>query len=215
MAIELTRKRLRMVLAGNTPPLHVPPHVLAGVAAAVIAMSMASLVLGIRSAHRDASTARVRFADAQALIALPPIDTSALTAQLDQAKADLAAEQTIAAGSSIDPSSDAAAALLVRHSEAMGLAVKGISRITPAAAKFVEASYDVQGIRITVEGTPLQVTALLADLEKSEPSLVPSLATMTINELGDAHADLGFSVYTKIVPPPTVVPPPAKPKGKT
>lgn len=214
MAIELTRKRLRTVLAGNTPPLHVPPHVLAGVAGAVVAICLASLIVGIRSAHRDESAARSRFADAQALLALPPIDTSALVAQLDQTNADLAAEQATAAAPSIDPSSDAAAALLVRHSEAVGLAVKGISRITPATAQFGEASYEVQGIRITVEGASWQVTALLADLRQSEPSLTPVLASMTINELGLARADIGFNVFTRILAPTPVASPPAKLKGQ-
>ena len=97
MAIELTRARLRSLVSRRAEPLHVPPHVLAGVTAAVVAICLASLLLGIRNAHRDESAARARFADAQALLALPPIDTSALDSRLSGTKSDLAAEEAIAA----------------------------------------------------------------------------------------------------------------------
>lgn len=200
MAIELTRKRLTE-LAKSGQSLTVPPHILAGAAAAIIAISLTSLVIGIRDAHRAETAAQTRFADAQALLALKPIDTTALQIQVDQAKQDLASEQKIAAASQIDPLSDTSATLLVRHSESVGLTVKGITRNTPAISKLGDVSYNVQGIRVTVEGATWQITALLDALHKEEPSLIPVLASMTIATNGTARADVGFNVYDPIATP--------------
>lgn len=212
MAIELTRKRLTE-LARSGESLHVPPHILAGAAAAIVAICLTSVLIGIRDARRAETAAQARFADSQALLSLPPIDTSALQKQVEQAKVELASEQKIAGAAQLDPASDAAAALLVRHSESVGLMVKGISRNAPATTKLGPTMYSVQGIRVTVEGATWQVTALLDALHQDEPSLIPVLASMTIAVNGAVHADVGFSVYEPVATPTVIPRAVATPKG--
>ncbi len=214
MATELTLKRLRSALQANGQPLRIPPQILVGITAAMIAICMTSVLLGIHNARRDETAARTRFADAQALLALPPIDTASLQQQLDAAKQTLTLEAISAAATPIDPASDAAAELLVRRSEAAGLAVKGLARVNPASAKLGDVAYDVQGVRVTVEGTAPQITALLTDLHTEQPLLIPVLASMTLNEVGLAHADIGFDVYSRVATPTAVAPVATKPKAK-
>lgn len=201
MAIELTRERLRSVMGGDKRSLHASPRMLVGLVAAVLAIAFTSALLGVREARLDEDAARVRLADAEALLALPPISSDDVRAQLEQAKAQIATFDASADEPSIDPGSDAATTVLVLHSQAAGLAVKGISRINPASAKFATGLYAVQGLRITVEGTPAQVVTFLGDMQHTEPSLIASLATLSVAESGTVHADIGFSVYTKDVSP--------------
>lgn len=201
MAIELTRERLRSMMGGDRRSLHVSPRTLVSLVAAVLAISFTSALLGAREARLDEDAARVRLADAEALLALPPVSSADLRAQLEQAKAQIATFDTSEDEPAIDLGSDAATTVLVLHSQAAGLAVKGISRINPASAKFASGSYEVQGLRITVEGAPAQVVSFLADMHRTEPSLIASLATLSIAESGAVHADVGFSVYTKDVSP--------------
>jgi hypothetical protein len=164
------------------------------------------MLIGIRDARRDRDIAQQQFADAQALLQAPPIDTSVLQTKLDAASADLAMERALAAPPSVDPAADEAAALLVRRSEAAGLSVKGISRMAPTTAKLTNGSFNVQGIRLSIEGGVPQVLALLADLHNVEPSLIPVLAGMTISEAGVARADIGFDTYTPMATPTAVAP---------
>jgi len=201
VAIELTRERLRSMMGGDRRSLHVSPRTLVSLVAAVLAISFTSALLGAREARLDEDAARVRLADAEALLALPPVSSADLRAQLEQAKAQIATFDTSEDEPAIDLGSDAATTVLVLHSQAAGLAVKGISRINPASAKFASGSYEVQGLRITVEGAPAQVVSFLADMHRTEPSLIASLATLSIAESGAVHADVGFSVYTKDVSP--------------
>ena len=209
MAVELTRQRLRAALAGNMQPVRIPPMVMLAGTAAIIAICVTSLVLGISHARRDADDSQRRFADAQALLAVPPVDTSVLEQKLNDAKSQLAAEQAFAADAQIDPASDAEITLLVQRSEQAGVQVQGISRIAPSTAKIAAITYDLQGIRMTVEGTPAQLIAFLDGLRAAQPGLIPTLAAMTVAPSGTVHADIGFNVY-RVAATPAAAPPPAR-----
>ena len=201
MAIELTRARLKSMMGSDGRPVRVPNRVLAGLVAAVLAVAFTSVLVAQHNADRDESAALQRLADAQTLLSSPPVDTVALKQQLDAAMAEAAALQAGGAAPSVDPDSDAAATLLVVHAQAAGLAVEGITRPNPSTAKFEGGSYDVHGLRITVEGTTMQVLWYLADMHKVEPALIAALGEMTVAQNGVARADIAFNVYTKVVSP--------------
>jgi hypothetical protein len=212
VAIELTRKRLRSMVQGSHGPFRVSPRVLAGLAAAALAIAFSSVLLSVQHARRDEAAAQRRLDDAQALLALPPVSTDELRTQLDGANSSLAAAQAAASGTPVDVSSDSATTLLVLHSQSAGLAVKGISRMNDFVVKFDSGAYDVRGLRITVEGTPAQIVTFLSHMRRIEPSLMAALATMSIAETGVARAEIGFSAYTKQASP-TPAPRGAMPKA--
>jgi hypothetical protein len=212
VAVELTRARLRSMIGGNGRSFQLSKRVLVGLLAAALAVAFTSVLAATHNAQRDEAAAQRRQADTQALLALPPVSVDALRAQLDQVRSDLATAQAGTITSTIDPGSDAAATLLVLHSQAAGLSVRGISRPNPATAKFDSGTYDVQGLRITVEGTPAQVITFLADMKGTEPALYAVLGNVSIGTTGIAHAEVGFNAYTKQVVP-TVVPRPAATPG--
>jgi hypothetical protein len=214
VAVELTRARLRSVMGGNGRSFQPSKRVLVGLVAAALAVAFTSVLVATHNAQRDEANAQRRLADTQALLALPPVSTDALRTQLDQARSDVAAVQAASNATAIDPGSDAAATLLVLHSQSAGLSVRGISRPNPATAKFDSSTYDVQGLRITVEGTPAQVIAFLADMRRTEPALYAVLGTMSIAENGVARAEIGFNAYTKEASPTAVPRPVATPGAK-
>lgn len=201
MAIELTRARLKSMIGGDGPPVRLPNRVLAGLVAAVLAIAFTSVLGAQHNAERDESAALRQLADVQTLLASPPVDTAALKQQLDAAKADLAALQSVASAPSVDPGSDAAATMLVVHAQSAGLAVKGITRPNPSTVKFDSGSYEVHGLRITVEGTTSQVLWFLADMRKVEPALMAALGEVTVAQNGVTRADVAFNAYTTIVSP--------------
>ncbi len=201
MAIELTRARLRSMIGPDGRSVRLPNRVLAGLVAAALAVAFTSVLVAQHNAQRDESAALRRLSDVQTLLASPPVETDGLKLKLDQAKADAAALQAAGSAPSVDPASDAAATLLVVHAQAAGLAVKGITRPNPSNAKFDSGSYEIHGLRITVEGTTAQVLWFLADMHKVEPALLAALGEMTIAQNGVARADVAFNAYTKIVSP--------------
>jgi hypothetical protein len=178
-------------------PIRVPDRVLAGLVAAALAVALTSVLVAQHNAQRDESIALLQLADVQTLLASPPAPAGTLQQQLTQAKSELATLQAAGAKPSVDPASDAAATLLVVHSQAAGLAVKGITRPNPSTAKFDSGTYQVDGVNITVEGTTAQIIAFLEDMHKTEPALFAALGTMSIGANGTAHADVVFSAYTK------------------
>jgi hypothetical protein len=187
--------------------LHVPARVLTAVCAAAVLLSIASLLAGAWKAERDQETALRRYTDAQALLALPPVDTSALEQELAASKDALAVAQDLARPPSVDPSSDAATTLLVRRAAAAGLNVRGLASAPESQVKNGEVAYDVEAIRMTVEGGVSQLAGFLKQLGDSEPGLIPSLTAMTVDDGNVARAEIVFSVYAKVAEPTPVAPP--------
>lgn len=213
MATQLIRKSpLAMVQARM--PLILSPRVLLGGFAFIVALGLASLFAGIYAAHRDEAAARARFADAQALVALPPASMDSIQEDLGAVRNSIATAEAGAAPAGTDPSADATTTLLVRGAQASGLTVKAIARVQPAQTKLGDNAYDTQGIRMTVDGRVGQITAFLDGLSTSQPSLVPSLATMTISDAGLAHAEIAFSTYAKVASPTAAPRATPTPKGK-
>jgi glycine cleavage system regulatory protein len=213
VAAQLTRRDLRTRLAANAASLHIPPRVLGIGCAVAIAITAGSLFAAIHNARRDEDTARARFADAQALLSLPPVSTAKLESDLALVNLTLGLTRINTDTTALDPASDETTALLVRRATADGLTVKGITRANPAQLKTTGATYDIHSIQVVVEGTTAQITAFLSELGQSQPTLVPSLTAMTISDAGAAHAEIAFNVYTKVVAP-TPVAPVATPKAK-
>jgi hypothetical protein len=190
--------------------LHVPARVLTGACVVAVLISLASILIGTWSAQQDEQTALRRYQDAEALLALPPVDTTALQEEVTASKDALATAQALAKPASVDPSSDAATSLLVRRAAESGLGVRGIASAPASQAKHGEVTYDVSGIRMSVEGAVTQLIDLLHRLGQDEPGLIPSLSSMTIDEKNVARAEVIFSVYA---PVPTPTPVPAPPGG--
>jgi hypothetical protein len=201
VAIELTRARLKSMMGPDGRSVRIPNRVLAGLVAAVLAVAITSVLVAQHNAQRDEAAAMSRLADVQTLLQSPPVDTAALRQQIDTAKAEVAALQTARTAPSVDPASDAAATLLVVHAQAAGLAVKGITRPNPSTVKFDSGSYEMHGLRITVEGTTSQVLWYLADMHKVEPALIAALGEMTVAQNGAVRSDIAFNAYTEIVSP--------------
>ena len=74
-------------------PLYLSARVLIGGLAIVVAIAMLALVAGLRNAHRAEEAARARFADAQALAALPPASTDSIQEDLASVNSQLATAQ--------------------------------------------------------------------------------------------------------------------------
>ncbi len=195
MAIELTRKRVRALLSDRSQRMHVPSHVLAGLVIGVVVVVFSAMLLGTRDAHRDESTARQRYLDAEAIAALPPVSTDTLREEVEAAKAQLAMSQAVAART-VDATSDTTIASLVETAQQSGLSVRGVARADAATAKIGEQPYDVHGIRTTVEGTPAQTTVFLAAMRRDQPTLFPALLFAAVNEAGLVRSELVFNAYT-------------------
>lgn len=204
MATQLIPRKLSgMFVPGEQ--LHVPARVLTAACVVAVLVSLASILIGTWSAQHDEETALRRYEDAEALLALPPVDITSLQEEVTASKAALAAAQALAKPASVDPSSDAATSLLVRRASESGLSVRGIASAPASHAKNGEVTYDVSGIRMSVEGAVTQMVDLLYRLGEDEPGLIPSLSSMTVDEKNVARAEVIFSVYAP-VPTPTPVP---------
>ncbi len=193
-------------------PLFLSPRAMIGGFAFVVALGLLGSFAAIYNAHRAEDAARTRFADAQTLAAVPPASTDSIQEDLNIVRSQLATAEAVASPVAIDVSGDATTALLVKGAQAAGLAVKAISGVPPAQVKAGDASYDANGVRITVDGTTGQITSFLDALSRSQTALVPSLATLTMNDAGVARAELVFSTFKKVIPPTPM--PAATPKGK-
>lgn len=203
MAAQLIRKSpLAMVQAKM--PLFLSPRALIGGFAVVVAIGLLALVAGIRDAHHSEDAARARFADAQALIALPPASTDSIAEDLTSVNNQIATAQAEAAPASPAPSGDAATTLLVRGAQAAGLSVKAIDGVASGTKVVGLDSYTTEGVRMTVDGTVGQITGFLDATDRSQPALISTLNTMTISDTGVGHAEIVFSTYTKVVPPTPV-----------
>lgn len=193
-------------------PLALSQRAMLGALTVVVALGMLGLLAGLRDARRDEQAARARFADAQALVALPPASTDSIEEDLVAVNHQLATAEAHAAAppSAADPR-DAAVALLVHDAQAAGLAVKGLSQVAAGRAKVGDNVFDTQGIRMTVDGEIGEITGFLGALTAAQPSLIPSLTTMTISADGSALAEFVFSTFSRVVAPTPV--PVATPKG--
>ncbi|MHB8376648.1 MAG: hypothetical protein ACYDEB_06800 [Dehalococcoidia bacterium] len=196
MAIELTRHWIRGAFSANRPPLRIPARVLVAVVVGVIAASFAAVLLSTHNSRRDERVAASRLADAQTLLALPPHDLSALRAQVDNARAQIAwLKAENAAAAQAGPVSDEETALVVRQAQAVGLAVRGVARVAPASVTVAGTPYAVDGVRLTVDGNAMQLVAFLRAVQQARGWLIPSLYSLTLDGTGVAHADIGFAVY--------------------
>ena len=200
MAVELTLKRIEAAFHKRSQPVHVPPHILLGAAAAIVVVCLAGILAGMHNAERDRKAALTRYNDAQALLALPPLSTDGLKADLATAKFQVGVAQ-LQSAQSVDLASDDVIAQLVREAQTSGLAVSGVSRITPGTAKIADATYDVHGVRIVTDGSPAQLLAFLATVQEQLPSLFPTLTSMTVNDAGAARAEIAFNAYSKLATP--------------
>lgn len=205
MAAQLNASRLNGLLA-RAQDVNVSVRALTAVCVFAVAVSMASLIIGAWDARADRDAALQRYVDSQALLTLPPVDLEALTAERDAAAEALAAAQALLEAPSIDPASDAATAFLVRGAEQAGLKVTGINRAPAGELKDDILTYEVQGIRVNVEGRMNQIVNYLYDMQEADPGFVPSLESLAINDDGVANASIVFNVYTEVVPPTPVVP---------
>jgi hypothetical protein len=189
--------------AGN---LRIPVPLLAGVCGFAVLLAMASVIVGTWQARADEQAALQRYTDAEALLALPPVDLEALEAQNEAAQAALAEAKEQLEPPSVDPSSDEATSLLVERASTAGLTVRGVSRVPATEVKVDEVAYDVEGIRMTLEGGVSTLIGFLAGLNEQEPGVMPALTTMTVDEQSRGVADVTFNVYTEVVVPTPVAP---------
>jgi hypothetical protein len=193
-------------------PLFLSARVLLGGFAFVVALGLFGLLAGLHNARRDEDAAHRRFADARTLASLPPASTDSIEEDLTVVNSQLATAQVEATPAASAVTADATVSMLVRSAQDVGLSVKALSGVAAGQAKVGDSTYDSQGIRVTVDGSTGQITAFLEALGAAQPSLVPSLTTMTLSESGAARAEIVFSTFTR-VPPPTPGPV-ATPKGK-
>jgi hypothetical protein len=177
--------------------------------AVCLALAFASVIVATRNAQRDEAAAERRYADAQALIALPPASRESLAQDLDVVKQQISTAQASLATPSVDAASDALTSLLVRGASDAGLSVKGISRANPGQATINSRLYDVQSLHLTLSGALGELNVFLRRMSESQPFLIPAIASASINDAGAVQADVVFSVYTTVASP-TAVPAPAK-----
>jgi len=192
-------------------PLILSGRVMLGGLALVVALGLAGLFAGIYNAHRAEDAAHSRFADAQALVALPPASTDSIQEDLTVVHNQLATAQAAASPAAIDASGDETTTVLVRAAQTSGLTVKAISGVPSGQTKVGDFMYDTKGVRMALDGSVGQITHFLETLGTSQPALVASLTTMTINDSGVAHAEIVFTSFKKAVVPTPV--PAATPKG--
>lgn len=205
MATELTGANARKLVPARLASVALTPRTLAAGVAICLVLAFASVIAATYNARRDEAAARTRYQDAQVLVALPPASNGALQDDLASLKAQLATAEAGIGAPTIDPSSDGLTSLLVREAGAAGLGVKGVARSDPSRATLGVTVYDVQSLHITVSGSVGQITVFLRALAADQPSLVPSLASMTTNDAGVSQADIVFSGYAP-VPSPTPAP---------
>lgn len=203
MATQLARKS-PLAMVEERMPLYLSARVLIGGLAIVVAIAMLALIAGLRNAHRAEDAARARFADAQALAALPPASTDSIQDDLASVNSQLATAQAAAAPAATATSGDATTTMLIRTAQNAGLSVKAIADVVSAQTKVGTDSYDSEGVRVTVDGSVGRITSFLAAVADVQPALISTLTTMTMNDAGIAHAEIVFSTYTKVIPPTPV-----------
>ncbi len=203
MATQLVRKS-PLAMIEERMPLFLSARTMIGGLAIVVAIAMLALVAGLRNAHRAEDAARARFADAQALAALPPASTDSIQEDLVSVNKQLATAEAAAAPAPTATSGDATTTMLIRTAQDGGLSVKAIAGVASGQTKVGADSYDSEGVRVTVDGTVGRIASFLDAVDRKLPSLIATLTTMTINEAGVAHAEIVFSTYTKVIPPTPV-----------
>lgn len=186
--------------------MHLSARLLTAACVSVVLLCIASLLVGAWTANRDAETALQQYTDTEALLALPPVDVSALEAERDDVRASFSAVEALLKPPSVNPASDAATTLLVRRATDGGLAVKGIVSAPSSEAKNGLVTYDVEGLRMIVEGSAGKLLAFLTALGNDEPGFIPALTSMTVNDNDVARAEISFNVYVKIPEPTPVAP---------
>ncbi|MEX2226441.1 MAG: hypothetical protein WEB52_08330 [Dehalococcoidia bacterium] len=198
MATQLTRRSFLSSLSDDKPVLRIPVHYMLAIAAASIAIVYTSLFAAIYNAGRDEAAAERLYADTLTLIEAPPSELEALKAELAAANASLKQAEALMEPSTIDAASDAATALLVRRAQASGVSVTGVARIDPSQMKSETATYDVQAIRITVDGSTGSIGDFLNQMHTADPAMIATLTSLEMHASGGAQADIVFSVYTAI-----------------
>jgi hypothetical protein len=211
VATELIRKS-PLERVQERMPLVLSARVLLGGLAFVVALALFGLLAGLYDARRAEDAAHTRFVDAQTLASLPPASTDSIEEDLAAVNNQLGTAQIEATPAAESASADATATILVRGAQAAGLSVKALSGVASGQTKVGSNTYDTQGIRMTVDGSAGQITGFLDALSSAQPSLIPSLTTMTLGESGVAHAEIVFSTFTKAAMPTPL--PVATPKGK-
>ena len=210
MATQLTHKN-PLAMLEERMPLFLSARVMIGALAVVVAVGLAGLFAGYHNAQRAEDAAHARFANAQALASLPPASTDSIQEDLTVVRNQLATVQADVSPAAIDASGDATTTVLVRTAQAAGLTVKAISGVPSGQTKVGDFMYDTKGVRVTLGGGVGQITHFLDTLSTSQPALVASLTTMTINDAGAGQAEIVFTSFKKAIVPTPV--PAATPKG--
>jgi hypothetical protein len=212
MATQLIRKSPLDIVQEHMP-LYLSGRVLLGGLAFVVALGLFGLAAGLYDARRAEDAAHRRFVDAEALASLPPASTGSIEEDLTVVNNQLATAQVESPPAATAASTDATATTLVRGAQAAGLSVKALASVAAGQLKLGENTYETRGTSMTVEGATGQITSFLGALGNADPSLIPSLTTMTISESGSAHAEIVFSTFTRVAVPTPI--PAATPGGKT
>ena len=210
MATQLTRKS-PLAMLQERMPLFLSARTMIGAFVVVVAVGMAGLFAGYHNAQRADDAAHVRFANAQTLASLPPASTDSIQEDLIVVNNQLATAQAVVSPAAVDASGDATTTVLVRTALAAGLTVKAISGVPSGQTKVGDFMYDTKGVRMTLDGGVGQITHFLDTLSTTQPALVASLTTMTINEAGVGQAEIVFTSFKKAIVPTPV--PAATPKG--
>ena len=206
MATQLTRRPFLSSLRGDAPVLNMPLRYMVALAAGAVAFAYASLFAAIYNAQRNEAGADQRYADTRTIIEAPPADLDAPTRELTAASDALERARINMQPPSIDPASDEMTTLLVTRAQASGLAVASVERIDPAQAKIESTAYDVQALRLTVDGAPDQLRNFLAGMHEVEPALIATLTSMRFDDAGQAQSEILFSVYARAAEPTPTTP---------
>jgi len=206
VAAQLTTQRLKGALT-QTRDLTISARVLSAICAGAVVVAMASVIIGAWDANREEEAALQRYADTEALLALPPVDTAALETQRDEARRSLAAAEALLEPPSIDLASDEATILLVSAAGDAGLNVRSVARVAPSELKRDAVIFDIEGVRLTVEGSVSDVLTFIGRLHLAEPGFIPALGSMTIDDRGVATTEVTVNAYTKqALPTPAAAP---------
>jgi hypothetical protein len=210
VAAQLSKERFSSLFSGASE-VRLPRHALPVACVVAVIASIASLLVGTWDAQRDEEAARRQYADVRMLLAQPPVVLSQLEEERDAALASRDAAQALLEPPSVDLSSDAGTVLLVERAGDAGLVVRAISRLPASQVKNGELAYDVQAVRITVEGSVSQLLAFLFALDDDEPGVLPTLETLTVSERNAVRAELTFSTFSAAATPAAAPPAGASP----
>jgi hypothetical protein len=204
MATQLTRRSFLSSFSSDEPVLRINPRILLALAAGCVVLVYASMLTATYTSRQNEAADERLYADTLTLIEAPAPDLAKLNTDLDAAKARLVEAEARVAPPAIDPSSDQATALLIRSAGASGLAVTGVARVDPSQLKYGETVYDVQAVRLTVQGTTARIQEFLYGLYDSDPALIATLTSLQVSAAGVAQAEIVFSAYTAVVAPTPV-----------